>query len=404
MQAVKIGIIKERKNPPDYRVPLTPKQCRQLVSQYPFATIIVEASDLRCYTDEEYTEAGVTVADSVADCDILLGVKEVPLDAILPDKTYLIFSHTYKKQPYNRQLLQTFVQRNCTLVDYELLTDDNGIRVIAFGRFAGLVGAHNALLTWGARTGKLQLQRAYQYKDLAEMLKAYKQVDIPSIKIALTGGGRVAKGSKEILDAMGIKQLTPTEYLALDHPQEAVYVQLDSEDLYERKDGEPFETRHFYAHPELYQSTFEPYTSCTHIMINAIYWHPKAPVYFTTDDMRRDDFSITTIADITCDIEGSIPATLRATTIAEPFMGFNPITKQETLPFQDDVVDIMSIDNLPNELPRDASEAFGQQMLDYVMPQLLGVEKGTMIERASIAQNGQLGKHFSYLEDYLAGA
>lgn len=402
--SISIGIIKERKTPPDYRVPLTPKQCKQLLETYNDVSLQVEASATRCYTDEEYIAAGIKVVEDVSHCDILLGVKEVPIPNVLNNKTYLIFSHTHKKQPYNRELLRTFVERQNRLVDYELLTDEQGIRVIAFGRFAGLVGAHNGLLTWGKRTGKLELPRAKEYKDLAEMVESYKSVTIPPVKIVLTGNGRVAKGAKEILDAMGIKQLSPTEYLALDTPSEAVYVQLDSADLYERKDGSAFDTPHFFANPQEYKSKFEPYTKATNLMINAIYWDPKAPVYFTQEDMQAADFSITTISDITCDIEGSVPATLRATTIAEPFMGYDPKTGTEVAPFQEHVVDIMSIDNLPNELPRDASEAFGAQMLEHVMPQLIGDASGNMIAKASITNNGKLGEYFSYLEDFLNGA
>lgn len=403
MQNIKVGIIRERKDPPDYRVPLTPAQCKQLVDQYPFLDLKVESSETRCYSDDEYKAAGVEVVADVSGQDILLGVKEVPVDEVLPNKTYLIFSHTYKKQPYNRVLLQQFVKQNSRLVDYELLTDGRGIRVIAFGRFAGLVGAHNGVMTWGQRTGKLDLKRAYEYKTLAAMEEAYKSITIPPLKIVLTGNGRVAKGSKEILDAMGIKRVHDSEFVKIDKPTEAVYCMLDSNDLYERKDGEPFVSKHFFANPSMYQSKFEPFTKCSDLMINAIYWHPEAPVFFTREDMLADDFRIEVIADITCDIEGSVPATLKATTIADPYMGYDPRTGQEVEPFTEDSVDVMSIDNLPNELSRDASQAFGEQLMENVLPQLFGVAKGDMVEKATIAVNGGLGPHFQYLTDYLAG-
>lgn len=403
MQKIKVGIIRERKDPPDYRVPLTPAQCKQLVDQYPFLDLKVECSDTRCFSDDEYREAGVEVVADVSGQDILLGVKEVPVDEVLTNKTYLIFSHTYKKQPYNRVLLQQFVKQNSSLVDYELLTDKRGIRVIAFGRFAGLVGAHNGLMTWGKRTGKLQLKRAYEYKTLAAMEEAYKSISIPPLKIVLTGKGRVAMGSKEILDAMGIKRVHDTEFVKIDKPAEAIYCMVDSNDLYERIDGEPFVAEHFYSNPSMYISKFEPFTKCTDLMINAIYWHPEAPVFFTREDMLADDFTIEVIADITCDIEGSVPATLRATTIADPYMGYNPTTGKEVEPFTETSVDVMSIDNLPNELSRDASQAFGEQLMENVLPQLFGVAEGDMVERATIATKGGLGKHFQYLTDYLAG-
>lgn len=403
MEKIKLGIIKERKTPPDYRVPLIPEQCKALSEHYHNASIAVEASLSRCFDNEEYVECGVEVLQDVSHCDILLGVKEVPIPNIIPGKTYLIFSHTHKKQPYNRRLLQAFIDNKCRLIDYELLTNDIGVRVIAFGHFAGLVGAHNGLLTWGKRTGRLDLDRAYNYKDLAAMLEAYKAIDIPPMKIVLTGNGRVAGGARDILDALGIKRLTPQEYLAINEPQEAVYVQLDSKDLYKRKDGEPYRNEHFYANPGMYQSTFAPYTRDTDLMINAIYWDPKAPVFFTKEDMKQPEFGIKVIADITCDIEGSVPCTLKATTIAEPFMGYDPQSEQEIAPFQPLGIDIMSIDNLPNELPRDASKAFGEQLMENVLPQLLGKEAGQMINRATICKDGKLNDGFEYLQSYLDG-
>lgn len=404
MENIKLGIIKERKTPPDYRVPLTPEQCKALLEQYDNVSIEAEESLSRCYANEEYENNGITLSKDVSHCDILLGVKEVPIPNIVPGKTYLIFSHTHKKQPYNRKLLQAFIDNNCRLIDYELLTNEVGVRVIAFGHFAGLVGAHNGLLTWGKRTGKLNLERAYKYKDLAAMLEAYKSVDIPPMKIVLTGSGRVAGGARDILDALQIKRLTPEEYLAMDEPNEAVYVQLDSKDLYKRKDGEPYKNEHFYAHPAMYESTFAPYTRGTDLMINAIYWDPQAPVFFTKEDMKSPGFGVKVIADITCDIEGSIPCTLKATTIADPFMGYDPKSGQEIAPFQPLGIDIMSIDNLPNELPRDASKAFGEQLTENVLPQLLGKEVGNMINRATICKNGKLNEGFEYLEDFLKGA
>lgn len=403
MNKIKLGIIKERKTPPDYRVPLTPQQCKQLLTQYPDLDVTVESSAARCYSDDEYQAAGIQLVDDIGDRDIVLGVKEVPVADLPQDKTLLIFSHTYKKQPYNRKLLQAMVANNIKLVDYELLTDDDGIRVIAFGRFAGLVGAHNGLLTWGKRTGLLDLKRAHEYKDLAEMKASYKDISIPPLKIVLTGNGRVAKGALEILEAMDIKRVSPYEYLNISKPNRPVYVQLDSDDLYKRKDGSVFEFSHFFDNPSEYISAFEPYTHGTDLMINAIYWDPAAPAYFSRKDMLRHDFDIRVIADITCDIEGSIPATLRATTIAEPFMGYDPVTGLEAEPFQDNVIDIMSIDNLPNELPRDASQAFGEQLIANVIPQLLGAQEGDMIEKATITEKGKLGTYYTYLSGYLAG-
>ncbi len=401
MTQVKIGIIREMKSPPDSRVVLTPDQCARLLQQYPQLDIAVQASPNRCFADAEYTAAGIPVVNDVADRQILIGVKEVPIPAIIPHRTYLCFSHTHKKQLYNRPLLKAFIEKGVKLVDYELLTDDSGARVIAFGHFAGLVGAHNGLLTWGRRTGKLHLKRAKDYTDYAAMKADYENITVPPVKIVLTGSGRVATGAKEILDLLRIKQVSVAEYLAIDEPTEAVYVQISTGDIYQIP-GRPFEFSHFVKNPSEYVSMFTAFYKSTDLLINAIYWDPKAPRFFCLEEMARPDFRIRTIADITCDIGGSVPATLKATTIAEPFMGYDPQTQQETEPFQPSSIDIMSIDNLPNELPRDASCAFGEQFMHHVLEELIGLRHGDMVARATICENGQLGRDFKYLGEFLA--
>ncbi len=403
MSEVKIGIIREMKMPPDSRVVLTPAQCAQLKNQYPQLNITVQRSPGRCYTDAEYEVAGVTLVDDMHDREILIGVKEIPISDIVPHRTYICFSHTHKKQLNNRPLLQAFIEKGVKLVDYELLTDANHNRVIAFGYFAGLVGAHNGLLTWGKRTGKLNLKRVKDYQDFSTLKEDYKSITIPPVKIVLTGSGRVASGAKEILDLLRIKQVTKEEYLQIDEPTEAVYVQLNTHEIYQHLGGKLFYMDHFVQNPQDYGSSFAPFFRSSDLLINAIYWDPKAPRYFTLDEMALPDFRIRTIADITCDIGGSVPATLRATTIAEPFMGYDPITQQETAPFQPNSIDIMSIDNLPNELPRDASQAFGKMFIAHVLPELMDEKPGDMIARATICAGGQLGKEFGYLREWVVG-
>lgn len=401
MEKIKLGIIQEMKSPPDSRVVLTPTLCARLKEEYPQLDITVQRSPGRCYTDAEYEAAGVTLVDDITDRDILIGVKEVPIAAIIPNKTYLCFSHTHKKQLYNRPLLKAFIEKGVKLIDYEVLTDDKGQRVIAFGHFAGLVGAHNGLLTWGKRTGKLNLKRVKDYKDYAALKEDYKSIHVPPLKIVLTGGGRVAQGAKEILDLLRIKEVSKEEYLQIETPTEAVYVQLNTHDIYQHKQGQPFYFEHFRENPEDYASVFAPFAHSTDLFINAIFWDPKAPRYFSLEEMADPRFKITAIADITCDIGGSVPATLRATTIAEPFMGYNPITQQETAPFQPNSIDIMSIDNLPNELPRDASQAFGEMFITHVLDGLISTPQSDMIARATICEDGHLGREFGYLKGYV---
>ena len=201
---MKIGIIKENKSPADSRVPLSPEQCQQLAAKG--FNISVQRSQVRCFPDALYEKAGVTMVDSVEDCDVLLGVKEVPIADLVPNKTYFFFSHTIKAQSYNQKLLKACVDKNIRLIDYEVLTDTEGKRVIAFGKFAGMVGAHNALWTYGERLGNNRLPRMHAIEDYAAAKDLYKAIQFPNVKIVLTGTGRVSGGAAQVLEDMGIKR------------------------------------------------------------------------------------------------------------------------------------------------------------------------------------------------------
>lgn len=400
---MKIGIIKERKVPSDSRVPLTPQQCQHILANTSF-DLVVERSDVRCYGDAEYEACNVPLVDSVSDCDILMGVKEVPIDALIPNKTYLYFSHTIKKQSYNRKLLQAMLSKNIRMIDYEVLTDEQGKRVIAFGRFAGMVGAHNGVMAYGTRTGEFTLPRMNSFHDYAEAKSFYASMKLPAIRIVLTGTGRVGNGAAEVLRDMGIREVSPEDYLNASY-DEAVFVQLHSSHYIRHKDGRPFVSQHFYDNPKEYTADFAQFTHRSDIMINGIYWDNDAPVFFTQDEMKTDEFAIQVIADVTCDIApvSSIPSTLKASTIADPVFGYNPQTGEEDLPYQPDVVDVMSIDNLPNELPRDASEAFGNMFIEHVLNEFLE-ENSDRLRRGSLTTlDGALTDEFEYLTDYVAG-
>jgi alanine dehydrogenase len=397
---MKIGIIREGKIPPDSRVPLIPMQCQKIQTEFKLP-VLVEPSPGRCYHDKEYRNAGITLSDHMADCDVLLGVKEVPVSQLIPEKTYCFFSHTIKKQAYNRKLLQAVLQKKIRLIDYEVLTDEKGRRLIAFGRFAGMVGAHNALYTYAKRTGTFKLKRMKDHLDYAEAKANYKKITFPPVKIVLTGTGRVGQGAAEVLKDMGIRKVEPEDFLKNDY-SEAVFTQLRLGYYVGRADGRAFPPKEFYEHPDRFVSVFEPFTKKADIMINGIYWDNRGPAFFTTEDMCAEDFRIRVIADVTCDIApvSSIPSTLRASTIKDPIFGFNPFTGSEDDPYQEHVIDMMTIDNLPNELPRDASKAFGQQFIEHILPEFLK-PKSEMLDRATIAENGALGEHFQYLQDYV---
>ncbi len=403
-KCMKIGIIREGKIPPDTRVPLNPAECAQLINKYGL-DIVVEPSDIRCFSDAEYMQYGLPLSTDLCDREILLGVKEVPIDQLIPEKTYFFFSHTIKKQPYNRKLLQAILEKRIRLIDYEVLTDENGHRIIAFGRFAGMVGAHNALYTYGRRTGAFELPRLKDLPDYKTAVKEhYSSLQIPPVKIVLTGTGRVANGSAEVLRDMGIAELSPEEFLSKDRFDRAVFTQISSLQYVRRADGKPFTKEEFYREPETFVSNFERFYRQSDIFINGIFWKKGAPAFFSIEEMNTPDFRIRVIADVTCDIapEASIPATIKPTTIDNPIFGFDPRTGKETTPHQEHVIDMMTIDNLPNELARDASTAFGAQFVQHVVPELLKPHSH-MLERATIAENGQLGRGFGYLRGYVEG-
>jgi alanine dehydrogenase len=399
---MKIGVIREEKNPPDSRVTLTPTHCKVLIEQG--FDIVVQPSKVRCFSDEDYKNAGVPMSEDLSDRDVMIGVKEVPIASLISDKKYFFFSHTIKAQPYNRELLKAVVDKNITLLDYEVLTDEDGARVIAFGKFAGMVGAHNGLWTYGKRTGDFELPRMkdlYNYKAAKEV---YDKVTFPNLKVVVTGTGRVAQGAIQVLKDMGLTKVRPIDYVKKDFDQ-PVFTQLNSFYYAKRKDGQMFDdVKNFYQNPKDYDSDFNHFLPMTDIFINGIYWDNDAPAFFTLEQMQSPGFNIKVIADVTCDIAPitSIPSTIRPTTIADPVFGFDPKTQSETEAFQENSVDMMTVDNLPNELPRDASEAFGDMFIEQVLPELQK-ENSKMLTKATIATGKDLGTHFEYLRDYLEG-
>ncbi len=396
---MKIALIREEKVPADKRVAFSPEQCVWLLNKYPELQIVVQPSSLRCFKDEEYTKEGIILQEDVSDADVLIGIKEVPKEQLIAGKKYVFFSHTIKKQSHNQELLKTILTKNIQLIDYECLVWENGERILGFGFFAGIVGMHNGFLTYGNRYKNFDLKPAHQCNDYVEMLEQYKNIKIPPIKIAVTGTGRVARGVFEILEKLNIRIVSIQNYLTKTF-DEPVFVVLNTSQLYERKDGKPFNREDFHLHPDQYESAFVPFTKVTNLFINAIFWSPKAPRFFTKADMRTPDFKIKVIADITCDINGSVPSTIRDTSIDNPVFGYNPNTEVEEAPYQPQGIDVMAVSNLPNELPRESSIEFGDKLIEYVIEELIGSESN-IIERATITKNGQLTKRFEYLSDYI---
>ncbi|MFD3003734.1 NAD(P)-dependent oxidoreductase [Pontibacter toksunensis] len=404
MSKIKIGIVKEGKVPVDKRVPLTPKKCVEALETFPEMDLVVQSSDVRSFADAEYAELGIPVQQDLSDCDILLGVKEVPIELLIPNKTYFFFSHTIKKQPHNARLLRAVLDKNITLIDYETLKTPQGQRVVAFGRYAGIVGSYNGIRTYGKKWKLFDLKPAYLCHEMEDMQEEFFKVKLPPIKIAVTGGGRVASGAMEVLDKMGIQKVSVFDYLYKQFT-EPVYAQLHSGDYNTRPDVEVWDSPDFYTNPHLYKSTFRKFSRVTDLLLACAYWHPNAPKLFTEEDTRQPDFRINTIADITCDINGSIPVTKRSTTILDPVFDCNPDTGELEPAFNRlENIAVMAVDNLPCELPRNASRDFGRHLIDNVFPHLFNGDADGMLERATIARAGKLTPRYSYLQDYADSA
>ena len=393
-----LGLIKEGKVPSDNRVALTPKQCKWLLEQHSDWDILVESSTTRCYKDLEYQREGIKVVDDITAADILLGIKEVPKSQLIPNKTYLFFSHTKKAQSYNQALFHCMMDKNITLIDYECLEHEDGQRLIGFGFFAGIVGAHNGIMAYGNRTKEFSLGRVKDVKDYMELIHTYFGLKLPPIKIAVTGSGRVAHGILEIMNLMDVQQVEPDEFKTRTYPY-PVYVHLKGKDLYKRKDNGSYERNDFHEDPSNYECLFKEYLPHTKILMNGVYWEKGIPPLFTLTDLREENTVLTTIADITDDAFGSVPCNLGDATSEDPIYGVQLDSCEKCNPYNFNCVDIMAVGNLPNELPRDASRFFGEQLIKYVIGDL--VKGGNpIIEKATMLKNGQLTNHYNYLAEY----
>ena len=394
---LKIGLIREGKIPPDNRVALTPAQCKWL-KENKSISIVVQNSPNRCYSNDEYVKAGIEVKEDVSECDILFGIKEVPIDMLIPNKKYFFFSHTRKLQLYNRKLLQSIIEKKITLIDYECLEHEDGTRLIGFGFFAGVVGAHNGMMAYGTRTGSYSLHRVYKKRNFQELIHTYFGLKLPKVKVVVTGSGRVAHGILEIMNLMEIHEAEPDEFKTTQFTY-PVYVHLKGADLYANKLTGKYTRKEFHEHPEFYKCLFEDYISETDILLNGIYWYEKVPRLFQMEDMRKRSFRIKTIADISDDKYGSVPCNLGENTMEDPVYGVDKMTGERTAPYLPDSVDVMAVGNLPNELPRDASRYFGEQLIKYILDDLV-TGSSKIIDEAMIIEGGKLTDNFMYMKNY----
>ena len=399
---MKFAIITERKNPPDRRVVFSPEKLAEAREQFEDASFVVEESDIRVFPDMAYTINGFDVEEDITDADVMIGVKEVPLDALIPGKKYFFFSHTIKKQPYNRKLLKAILDKNIEMYDHEVITRANGARLIGFGRYAGLVGAYNGFRLLGQRDNLFALPKVENLADLNAVKAELDKISVPAIKICLSGSGKVARGAKEILDHLKIREVTDQEYLSQEFT-EPVYCLIDVLEYNKRTDGQPGSRAEFYKDPSGYESDFMKYAKVTDYFIAGHFYGDGAPYLFTREDAKHLDFKINLVADISCDIDGPVASTIRPSTIAEPFYGYNPHTEKEDNYNNESVIAVMAVDNLPCELPKDASEGFGELFLEHVIPAFFNGDKNGILERARMTQDGKLTPRYAYLQDYVDG-
>ncbi len=398
----KFGIIKERKNPPDRRVVFSPNGLKKAKSKFPNASFAVENSDIRVFDDNAYENAGFTVTNDLTDCDVFLGVKEVPISALIPDKKYFFFSHTIKKQPYNRGLLKAILDKNIELYDHEVIVGPRGFRLIGFGRYAGIVGAYNGFRAWGLKHNTFTLPKAEILSDQKDLESQLNKISLTNIKIVLTGKGKVGGGAKEVLDAMNIKQVPVNKYLntTFDEP---VYTQIDVLDYNKRKDGRILDKNDFYTNPQEYEGNFMRFANVSDLYIAGHFFGDGAPYIYTREDVKSEDFNIKVVADVSCDIDGPVASTIRPSTIADPIYGYDPETETEIDYKDSKAIVVMAVDNLPCELPKDASEGFGEMFLEHVLPAFFNDDKDGVLQRARMTKNGKLTEKFGYLQDYVDG-
>jgi saccharopine dehydrogenase (NAD+, L-lysine-forming) len=404
MNTYKLGVIREGKTPPDKRVPLTPDQCVEVQQKFPNVTVQVQSSNVRAFKDEQYAEKGIEVVDDISGCDVLIGVKEVPIDQLIPNKKYMFFSHTFKEQPYNRKLLKAILDKKIQLIDYEVLTYKDESRILGFGRYAGIVGCYNGFLAYGKRHGLYDLKPAHECEDRKELEEDLKKVNLPAgTKIVATGFGRVGHGAREIFSKLGLKEVSPADFLSQQY-DEVVFTHLKAKDYYARADGKPFDRDAFFESGEGHISVFDKYLETANMYIACHYWDASSPFIFTREDLKDPKVKTTVVADISCDIDGPVASTIRPSTIASPLYGYDPASEAEVEWDAEGAITVMAVDNLPCELPKDASEDFGSEMINKVFPAMFGEDPDRIIERASQTNlNGELMPNFSYLEDYVAG-
>jgi len=407
---ITLAILKEARID-ENRTPFSPTQISNLLNKLPNLKIIVQPSNRRCFKNEDYLKAGAQITDDLCSADIIFGVKEVDVSSLIKNKTYLFFSHTSKVRQYigqviadkaiiyKKELLKEVIKKNITLIDYENVRDvsGEGYRYLGFGRFAGIIGTYNTLNLYLKLYNKQPLPRAFEINNYEEIKKLINKQSFNKLKILLTGSGRASKGAIEMLKHANIKQVSVNDYLNKKY-DEAVFSNISAKKHVERKDGKVSSDQDYILNPHEYNSKVKNYLFDTDIFIACHYWDSKLPKLFSPKQINEFK-SLKIIGDVTCDVNGSLPTTIRSTSIAKPYYSINTISMNE-IELGNNGIAIMAVDNLPSELPREASEEFGNSVISEILPYLIDVDDGR-IDRATTASNGKFFPKFSYLNQFI---
>ena len=393
------------------RTPFSPTQISNLLNKFSNLKIIVQPSKRRCFKDEDYLKAGAQITDDLSSADIIFGVKEVKLSTLIKDKTYLFFSHTSKVRQYigqiiedkaiiyKKEILREVIKKNITLIDYENVRNisGEGYRYLGFGRFAGIIGTYNTLNLYLKLYNKQPLPRAFEINNYEQIKKLISKQNFNKIKILLTGSGRASKGAIEMLKHANIRQVSINDYLNKKY-DEAIFSNISAKKHVERNDGKASSYQDFILNPHEYNSKIKNYLFDTDMFIACHYWDPKFPKLFSQKEISEFK-NLKIIGDVTCDINGSVPTTIRSTSIAKPYYSINTDSMKE-IELGNKGIAVMAVDNLPSELPRDASEEFGSSVISEILPYLIDQDDGR-INRATTALNGKFCSKFTYLNDFI---
>lgn len=402
-QLTNIGIIRESRND-ENRTPLVPEHIKKYKESNPNINFIIQPSNSRCFSDEEYELCGAKINENLNECSIIFGVKEIDPNILINNRTYLFFSHTFKinKQQKNiekhkKDLLLSILNKKITLIDYENIRGKNGTRCLGFGRFAGIVGCYNTLNLLLKVLGKQSLASAYKINDYERLVLNLKNLYFPKTKILVTGDGRVAKGVIELLNLTNIKAVSKKDFLEKKFDQ-PIFCNLETKDYVTNNSSTNFSLEHFINNPQDYSSSALQYLKETDILISAHYWDPSSPKIFENEDLKVLQ-NLKIVGDITCDINGSVPTTIRSTTIEEPNYWIERYTLKE-IDENNDGIAVMAVDNLPSELPRDSSTEFSEGIIKEVLPFLLKEDDGRILN-GTITTDGSFLEKYNYLNDYI---